>query len=78
VIQQLGLIIGVFNEEIVECYTVYETVTGTGYINGLKYWNLNFGGSEITFLEGVGYMNTGRAIFAYCQASQFDEEYYSA
>jgi hypothetical protein len=63
-----------FNEETMECYTVYETVTGIGYINGLKYWNLDFDGSELTFLEGVGYINSGRAIFSYCSETQEPEE----
>ncbi len=62
------------NIENMEPYAVYETVAGIGYINGLKYWNLDHDGFEITFLEGVGYINSGRAIFSYCFETQEPEE----
>ena len=44
----------------------YETIVKTGYINGLKYWDLNINGWESTWLQGVGYIKGGRTILEEC------------
>ena len=52
-----------FNEDSLKWLTVYETVVDIGYLNGLKYWDLELNGWKCTWLQGVGYIKGGRDFF---------------
>jgi hypothetical protein len=54
---------GVFNKDSLKWLTVYETVVNIGYLNGLKYWDLELNGWKCRWLQGVGYIDGGRDIF---------------
>ncbi len=52
-----------FNEDSLKWLTVYETVVDIGYLNGLKYWDLELNGWKCTWLQSVGYIKGGRDFF---------------
>ena len=51
-----------FNEDSLKWLPVHETVVGIGYLNGLKYWDLELYEWKCRWLQGVGYVKGGRGI----------------
>ena len=59
------------HEDVFDIYSMkevdkYETVVAVGYLNGLKYWDLDLYGWKCRWLQGVGYIKGGREPFEEC------------
>ena len=56
----------VFDIDSMKVVDKYETVVAVGYLNGLKYWDLDLYGWKCRWLQGVGYIEGGRGPFEEC------------